>query len=55
MIYRQSQLGQCLEDALADLDSDIDPALRQRIARNFDEVRVGRCYVVTCPFQMPYR
>ena len=37
-IYRQTQLGQSLEEALGDLDAEIDPSLKRKVLGHFDKV-----------------
>ena len=37
-IYRQTQLGQSLEEALGDLDAGIDPSLKRKVLGHFDKV-----------------
>jgi hypothetical protein len=38
MIYRQTRLGQCLEDALEEMGGEIDADLREKVLESFDRV-----------------
>ena len=38
-IYRQTQLGQALEEALEITEREIDPSMAKKVREHFDEVR----------------